>query len=175
MRESDYGNYRKPARRLEAARCPATCPPGNAGLWVPGGIYRQVDAFGTALRHQRTQLRMTREQLITRFPHASEAFIRDNCVDDSRQPAVVELPPVGQRPAKDKSQARHPSKVRVRIIDVRRRLVDPDGLCPKYHIDCLRYAGLIYQDSQEAITLETSQRCCLAGEVPHTEISLEPI
>jgi hypothetical protein len=51
----------------------------------------------------------------------------------------------------------HPNRICIRITGFRRRLLDPDNFCPKYFIDCLRYAEIIQDDSPEFITLETSQ------------------
>ena len=63
-------------------------------------------------------------------------------------------------------------RVRVRVVSYRARLCDPDNLCPKYFIDCLRYAGLIADDSPECITLEVRQvRCARADE--RTELVIE--
>jgi hypothetical protein len=56
-------------------------------------------------------------------------------------------------------------RVRVSVVSYRARLCDPDNLCPKYFIDCLRYAGLIADDSPECITLEVRQvRCARRDE-----------
>jgi hypothetical protein len=66
-------------------------------------------------------------------------------------------------------EARHPSRVRVCVVSFRARLCDPDNLCPKYFIDCLRYAGLIADDSPECITLEVRQVRCRRHE-QRTEI-----
>ena len=66
-------------------------------------------------------------------------------------------------------EARDPSCVRVRVVSFRARLCDPDNLCPKYFIDCLRYAGLIADDTPEYITLEVRQVRCRRRE-QRTEI-----
>jgi hypothetical protein len=60
-------------------------------------------------------------------------------------------------------------RVRVSIVSFRPRLCDPDNLCPKYFIDCLRYAGLIADDTPECITLEVRQLRCRRAE-QRTEI-----
>ena len=66
-------------------------------------------------------------------------------------------------------KARDPIRVRVCIVSFRSRLCDPDNLCPKYFIDCLRYAGLIADDNPECITLEVRQVRCRRNE-QRTEI-----
>lgn len=63
-------------------------------------------------------------------------------------------------------------RVHIRIVSVRKRLLDPDNLVPKWYIDCLRYCGLIREDTPEAVTLETSQRKCAKGEAERTEITI---
>src|SRR5262245_56261030 len=55
---------------------------------------------------------------------------------------------------------RDANRVRVRVVSFRARLCDPDNLCPKYFIDCLRYAGLIADDAPDCITLEVRQVRC---------------
>ena len=75
-------------------------------------------------------------------------------------------PPLRDEPlAAPPREARHAGRVRVSVVSYRARLCDPDNLCPKYFIDCLRYAGLIADDSPECITLEVRQvRCARADE-----------
>lgn len=55
-------------------------------------------------------------------------------------------------------------RVHVRVISRRVRLIDPDNLCPKYFIDCLRYAKIIQDDTADKITLEVSQEKVSDGE-----------
>jgi hypothetical protein len=66
-------------------------------------------------------------------------------------------------------EARHPGRVRVCVVSFRARLCDPDNLCPKYFVDCLRYAGLIADDAPEYVTLEVRQVRCRRDE-QRTEI-----
>lgn len=58
----------------------------------------------------------------------------------------------------------------VRIESIRKRLLDPDNLCPKYHIDCLRYAGVLPDDTAETVRIETVQRKPKKGEEEGTLI-----
>jgi hypothetical protein len=55
---------------------------------------------------------------------------------------------------------------------VRRRLLDEDNLCEKYHVDCCRYAGLIPGDSPAEIQIQTRQRKAARGEEEHTQIDI---
>lgn len=65
----------------------------------------------------------------------------------------------------------HTGRISVCITSFRKRLLDPDNLCPKYFIDCLRYAGLIPNDRQQDIDLHVSQIKVQQGA--HTEIIVE--
>ena len=60
----------------------------------------------------------------------------------------------------------------VRVVSYRCRLLDPDNLCAKYHIDGLRYAGLIRNDSQSDIVLELSQQKVTTKAEERTEIEI---
>ncbi len=65
--------------------------------------------------------------------------------------------------AEEKREASHTGRVHVRVISRRKRLIDPDNLCAKYFIDCLRYAQIIQDDSADKITLEVSQEKVTSG------------
>lgn len=66
-------------------------------------------------------------------------------------------------------EAGDPGRVHVSVVSFRARLCDPDNLCPKYFVDCLRYAGLIADDTPDCITLEVRQVRCRRAE-QRTEI-----
>lgn len=51
----------------------------------------------------------------------------------------------------------HAGRISISVTSFRRRLCDPDNICPKYFIDCLRYAEIIEDDTAEHITLQVSQ------------------
>ena len=74
--------------------------------------------------------------------------------------------------AKNKGKTIHPDRIQLRIVSYRRRLIDPDNLCPKYFIDCLRYAGFIFDDSETHITLVTSQEKVATKQEECTSIEL---
>ena len=48
-------------------------------------------------------------------------------------------------------------RIHVRVTVCRKILCDPDNSTPKYVLDCLRLAGLIPNDREQDITLETRQ------------------
>lgn len=63
-------------------------------------------------------------------------------------------------------------RILVRVTSFRRRLCDPDNLCPKYFIDCLRYANLIPNDSDQDIQLTVGQKQVETKEEEKTLIEI---
>lgn len=78
-------------------------------------------------------------------------------VDDQRtapEPQPRALPPLeGHRQA----QKQNPSRRLVRITSYRMRRQDPDNGIAKWHIDALRLAGIIEDDTEDHIKLEIEQ------------------
>lgn len=83
------------------------------------------------------------------------------------EPAVCNEPV-----AEKKGEAEHSTRIRVSIRSFRTRLLDPDNLCPKYFLDCVRYAGFIKDDSEKFITLEVSQIKVKTKSEERTEIEI---
>lgn len=79
--------------------------------------------------------------------------------------------PVAATPRKEVNTDRF----RVCVTGFRVRLLDPDNVCPKYFIDCLRYAGLIPNDRASDITLEVRQEKVKLKSDERTEIELTKI
>lgn len=84
---------------------------------------------------------------------------------------TVRKNPLGENP----SEVKDTGRFLVRIVSVRKRLADPDGLVPKWHLDALRYAGVIPDDTAEVLELSVSQRKCAKGEEERTEIEVYQI
>ena len=59
--------------------------------------------------------------------------------------------------AKSKCKKENTGRIHIRLTARRKRLIDPDNLIFKYHIDCLRYAGAIPDDREGDVTIETHQ------------------
>lgn len=72
----------------------------------------------------------------------------------------------------EENEGRRSSRLHLRIISVRKRLIDPDNIVAKWTIDALRYAGIIRDDSAKEITVELSQRKAEKGEEEHTLIEV---
>lgn len=62
--------------------------------------------------------------------------------------------PVAEKEGKDCNSDR----VQVSILSIRKRLIDPDNLTPKFFVDCLRYGGFIQNDTEKDIIIQVSQR-----------------
>ena len=60
----------------------------------------------------------------------------------------------------------------VRIVSVRKRLLDEDNLVSKYHTDLLRYAGILPSDAPGVCKIETRQRKAAKGEAEKVEIEI---
>ena len=66
--------------------------------------------------------------------------------------------PVRNEPlAKSNGEKENTGRIHIRLTARRKRLIDPDNLIFKYHIDCLRYAGAIPDDREGDVTIETHQ------------------
>lgn len=88
------------------------------------------------------------------FPNASLDLLSRN----TSQAAVVERDSGDEPLAKEEVQRRVGERVLVRVTSVRKRLLDEDNLCEKYHVDLCRYAGVIYDDEAGKTKIETAQR-----------------
>ena len=73
---------------------------------------------------------------------------------------------------KNEVEKRTGLKFLVRVTSVRKILRDEDNLCEKYHIDLLRYAGIISGDEAGKTKIETSQRKAIKGEQERVEIEV---
>jgi hypothetical protein len=116
---------------------------------------------------------MNRNQLLRLFPNATESTIAANAdPDNSGTPPALECNPRHAPLGAKKVQRRPIERVHIVVTSVRRYDADDDNLCEKYHIDLLRYAGIIQGDSQKHCKIETSFRKAKKGEEEHTEITI---
>jgi hypothetical protein len=118
-------------------------------------------------------LDVNRESILKAFPDASESFIRANLgVVNTVQPTVVESS-VGDRALeKKKTKKRDIGRFLVRVESVRKRLLDEDNLCEKYHVDLCRYAGIIPDDAPGRCQIEVRQRKAEKGEAEKVNIAI---
>ena len=91
---------------------------------------------------------------------------------DTGETAIVERGNEHAPFRKDKTKEGDRRRFLVRVVSVRNRLLDEDNLCEKFHVDVLRYAGIIAGDEAGRCTIQTSQRKAQKGESEHTEIEV---
>jgi len=60
----------------------------------------------------------------------------------------------------------------VRVTSIRKRLLDEDNLCEKYHVDLLRYSGVLPADDPSQTHIEVCQRKADPGEGEHVIIEV---
>lgn len=83
--------------------------------------------------------------------------------------------PVRNEPlAKGNGKKENTGRIHIRLTARRKRLIDPDNLIFKYHIDCLRYAGAIPDDRASDVTIETHQEKTREKEETLIELFHEP-
>ena len=107
------------------------------------------------------------------FNEQTQAQIRAQLsAGDPRPAAVVESNPRHAPLAAEAVQRPARAPILVRVESVRRRLLDQDNLCEKYHVDLCRYAGVIPGDAPEQVNIEVRQRKAAKGEEEHTIIEV---
>lgn len=117
---------------------------------------------------------MTREEILSRYPRASESFLKANLtVENSRENPKLEFAPSHDSLETHPSQEGSTGKLHIRFISHRQRLCDPDNLSVKWLLDCLRYCGAIAGDEPEKITLEVTQQKVKLKSDEFTEILIE--
>lgn len=113
------------------------------------------------------------------FPKASPDFLRlngyanipvpaDNSPPTAKSKRGLRNGPLAAGQAKKADSAFYV----VRVTSFRSRLIDTDNLVAKWHVDALRYAGILPSDAPDKARIETSQVKCAKGEA-RTEILIE--
>lgn len=90
----------------------------------------------------------------------------------ARAAAVVEPNPCDAPLDAQKVQGQPDARILVRVTSVRRRLLDEDNLCEKFHVDLCRYAGVIPDDAPDRVKIEVTQRKAQPKEEEHTLIEI---
>ncbi len=104
---------------------------------------------------------MNKNEFRTLFPGASSDTIRRNTAiprGDTGAPAKLERNSRDGAVGKVQVQGRARRRFLVRVEAVRRRLLDEDNLAEKFHVDLLRYSGIISGDEAGTTRIETRQR-----------------
>lgn len=109
---------------------------------------------------------MNPHEIRRRFPNASASLLAANAHDyGENHPDGAASSAVAQRAVPNEPVAAEERKtgnagrvpVRVTVTSYRRRLIDPDNLCPKYFVDACRYSRLIRDDSAKEIEFTARQ------------------
>jgi hypothetical protein len=93
--------------------------------------------------------------------------LRESSAAKPQHPARLGIPKAVQ------AQVRRAGKCLVRVTSYRRRLLDTDNLVAKWHIDALRYAGVLHSDAPEQAHIETRQVKVGSADEERTEILIE--
>lgn len=105
------------------------------------------------------------------FPNASPDLLARN----SGKVAKLERS-AGHAPLeKKKVQGQTGQRFLVRVVSYRRKLLDEDNLCEKYHVDLCRYAGCLFGDEAGTTKIETSQVKVGKGEEEKVRIEIYQI
>jgi len=115
-------------------------------------------------------MRITHEQYLEMLERLARG--RKPVPVNTGEASVMEPAPGDAALPEAQAKEEHPGVYVVRVQSVRKRLLDPDNLCEKYHVDCLRYAGLIPGDEPDKIQIETTQRKAQKGEEERVEIAI---
>jgi len=116
--------------------------------------------------------RWTREEFIR---YEQRRLARNRPPDNPRPVAILEPDPRVEPLAAPQIEASNPARFRVVVASIRRRLLDEDNLCEKFHVDCLRRAGYIPDDDPATTHIEVWQRKCQTGEAERIEIVIEKL
>ncbi len=108
------------------------------------------------------------------FPNASASLFKANKAGGDAKGAKFECVIWPKQMAKTPREEGYSVRCEVRIVSFRQRLLDIDNLYGgvKYFVDSLRYAGLIYNDDPESITLHVSQVKVKTKQEERTEIEI---
>lgn len=111
------------------------------------------------------------DDILRLFPHASADLLARNSGPVAKLESDAKPEPL----ATQKVQGHSRQRFLVRVESIRARLLDEDNLCEKYHVDLLRYAGVIDGDEASQTKIEVSQRKARKGEAEHTLIEVYSI
>ena len=87
------------------------------------------------------------DELKRLYPNASASFLKRNQASGASSNTRIKQAPRDEPVAKVSGTQGNSPRRTVRITSYRTRLLDADGLCGKYFVDCLRYAGVIVDDT----------------------------
>lgn len=116
---------------------------------------------------------MTRNELLRRFPNASENFIAANLALGSAPSSAKPQRTIRHEPlAKAPRAQENPTRCSVCIVSYRRRLLDPDKLIGTYFVDSIRFGGLISGDTAALLDYSIRQEKVASESLERTEIHI---
>jgi hypothetical protein len=121
---------------------------------------------------------VNRDELARRFPRCSQKFLDLNSeadfpIDGAGPLAQLERDPGHGAVAKVPVQKGTRRRFLVRITAIRKRLLDVDNCCEKYHVDLLRYAsGGAFGDDPSQTQIEVGQIKAGQGEPEEVRIDV---
>jgi len=119
--------------------------------------------------------RFTLEQ-ISRMPERIQTQIyapRPLANHREAPPAIVERGEQDEPLEADQAKEGDSGKYLVRVTSHRVHLLDEDNLCEKYHIDALRYSGILPSDAPDRTRIITTQKKVAQKSDQFTEITIE--
>ena len=117
--------------------------------------------------------RLTLDDLLAKCSPATRRLNAGIFHAHGASPAAIPQPPAGPRPLAASAPEKVDTRKRlVRFTSYRVRLLDEDNLCPKYHCDSLRYAGVLLGDDPSQARIETRQQKVAHKHQERTEITV---
>jgi hypothetical protein len=110
-------------------------------------------------------------------PALSKRIINQMAAEDKRgtQSSIPERSVFNGALATPEREEANSRRISVRVESIRKRLIDPDNLCAKWFVDCLRYCGVLRDDTASDIEFTITQRKAQKGEQERTELTIDKI
>jgi hypothetical protein len=110
-------------------------------------------------------------------PALSKRIINQMAAEDEREPqgSIPQRLILNGALAAQEREKTNSRRISVRVESIRKRLIDPDNLCAKWFVDCLRYCGVLRDDTASDIEFTITQRKAKKGEQERTELTIDKI
>src|SRR5678815_1708112 len=102
------------------------------------------------------------------------AYEQRQSVSNRNRRSVAKLESNPGDGALGKTQVQDPTRKHFLVVvtSYRRRLLDEDNLCEKYHVDCCRYAGLLPSDDPSQTQIQVRQQKVGSKEREYVRIEI---
>jgi Holliday junction resolvase RusA-like endonuclease len=110
-------------------------------------------------------------------PALSQRIINQMAAEDKREPqgSIPQRFILNGALAAQKREETNSGRFSVRVESIRKRLIDPDNCVGKFFLDCLRYSGILKDDTAADIEYTITQRKAKKGEQERTELTIDKI